>query len=373
MPVIVASLLGKAGTFTLLRDLMRESTNAPGLGGGGDTSMALYDEEDESTVEVSALDESKRLVFIPPPDEDWAPRPTDAGPDYRQSRKSDVVAIIASIFEDEEGFIAALEKSCADQFLKIRDYNISEEYETNENLKKRFGDSWLARCDVMLNDIKKSQRYDRSIHHLLLEANGDLGRSATLPLHPLILSRQFWPALKDEGTAAPSLSAAGGGEASSKMFSSMPSTSSNARQSTDSSNKELALEAVIADMEMPGQFSKALERYAAQFAKLAHSRRIRWLPGRGEVHIRLRMDDGRTIDEHVNALQASVIELASNITKSGDKEDKSEPLVSSLTVQEVAARLRVDEQYVNEAFGFWVSRNVLREHSPGHFSVMEHM
>lgn len=412
VPVIVASLLGHAGEFTLLRDLMRESTNAPGLGSGvGDSSVALYDDADEPDLtDLAAMDDSKRLVFIPPPDEDWAPRPTDAGPDYRQSRKSDVVAIVASIFEDEEGFIAALEKSCADQFLRVRNYDTSQEYETNENLKKRFGDAWLNRCDVMLNDIKKSQRFDRSIHRGMQQvlpedlSAQELGQHAANSLHPLILSRQFWPALKDDPSMPASSTRPGvPGTAAgvpSVMFASVPNAGSSRLSASTSRVPKgkipatgvdamaaaafTATEMATAEMQMPGQMAAALDQYGVQFSKLAHGRRVRWLPGRGEVHVRLTMDDGRQIDEHVLPLQAAVVELAAGAAPTppspdggveklaeGHVDGSRSPLPHTLVVAEAAAQLRVDARYVSEAAAFWATRGVLRESAPGTYAVVE--
>jgi hypothetical protein len=351
--VIVASLLGQAGDFTLLRDMMRETGESHGLG-AADTSIVVYDDEAEEgprqAVAMNHLvaDESARMVVLPSADEiDWAPRPVNAGPDYRQSRKSDVIAIIVSIFDDEEGFVAALEKSCAEQLVKVKSYDTSKEYETNENLKKRFGDAPLSRCDVMLNDIKKSQRYNRSIQNMHSSSHSTSQVSpAFKALHPFILSRQFWPPMK-ETAPLPT-------QATSTMFGSAAASTASTAGSSFSQKS----------VKMPGQFAKALDQYSDAFKATAPMRRIRWLNARESVSLELEMDDGRRIKERVNPVQAAVVEVAAGMSAS-----QKQPMTISLLVSE----LDMDEKTIMQAVYFWISRGVLKatEADPSSFVIGE--
>lgn len=399
IPVIVASILGQAGDFTLLRDMMRETADMSNLGRGGvvmggtaaDTSLTIYDDTaDGLTVDIAAMDESKRMVFIPEPDEDWAPRPVDAGPDYRQSRKSDVIAIIVSIFDDEEGFIAALERSCAEQIIQVRQYDTSKEYETNENLKKRFGDASMGRCNVMLNDVKRSQRVDRRVHRLIEQESTEIDGqaqdtyAALATLHPLILSRQFWPLFNDDGPApghAASSTAQGRTDGSSVMFASAPLATSGVSasfplptstvlQGTDPARSAPDGQADV----LPQSHKQALQVYQDDFDRVVHGRKLRWLPGRDVVHLEVRMDDGRTLDEKVTPLQAVVVQMAAAATttqQSIPPESRSaRPL--PLNLDDVAERLQVPADAVKKAMSFWTSRGVLAEVAPGSFAVVEH-
>lgn len=335
--VIVASLLGQAGDFTLLRDMMRETGESQGLG-RADTSIAIYDDEVEegsgNTMAMNHMiaDEATRMVVLPSADEvDWAPRPIGAGPDYRQSRKSDVIAIIVSIFDDEEGFVAALEKSCAEQLVKVEKYDTSKEYETNENLKKRFGDAPLSRCDVMLNDIKKSQRLNRSIQDM--HSSNPSMNPAFRALNPFILSRQFWPPMKEVAPMpAHSTSSMFGGTAAS----SAPTAASSLSQKS---------------VKMPGQFARALEQYQEAFKAAAPMRRLRWLNVRESVQLELEMNDGRRIKERVNPSQAAVVEIAAEMDAS-----PKQPMTISLLVNE----LDMDEKTIMQEVFFWINRGVLK-------------
>jgi anaphase-promoting complex subunit 2 len=374
IPVIVAGLLGQAGEFTLLRDMMRDSTDPStglhriGAMAAADMSMTIYDESNNLTqdqrdgiqVDIAAMDESKRMVFIPEPDDDWAPRPVDAGPDYRQSRKSDVIAIIVSIFDDEEGFINALERSCAEQIVKVRGYDSTKEYEMNENLKKRFGDASMSKCDVMLNDVKRSQRTDKRIHKMVEGGTDEVSSQQHLQathsvdaqtrqlldiLHPLILSRQFWPLIKDDDIVLPGTRAFGahgtsatGHAASSMMFTStLPSGT---------------LPANVEAQQMPLRYATALEAYQTLFPKVVHGRRLRWLPGRNVVHVHVELDDGRTLDEHVNPIQAAIIEHVGNLSSSAQQ---------TFTTSDLASELQVPDTAIRAAMSFWVSSAVFTE------------
>ena len=58
-----------------------------------------------------------------------------------------------------------------------------------ELLKKRFGDSALSSCEVMLRDVDESRRVTRQIHQ-------HFGDAAAEMLDATVLSRLCWPALR---------------------------------------------------------------------------------------------------------------------------------------------------------------------------------
>lgn len=397
IPVIVASLLGQAGDFTLLHHMMRETSDLnsglgrSGRGAAGDQSMTMYEDvtasglngivegmdTDSLNVDITAMDETKRMVFIPEPDEDWAPRPIDAGPDYRQSKKSDVIAIIISIFDDEQGFIAAIEKSCAEQIIQIRKYDSRKEYELNENLKKRFGDSSMNKCDVMLNDIKRSQRIDRRVHKIDTEAVQDIGddvKAAMSILHPLILSRQFWPLFNDDGTIPAqggvnpghgvNGSSGAGVNGASMMFASAPlAVSGAANQSASNTGAPVNGASTNEQEQLPKPYKEAMESYQNQFSKIVHGRKLRWLPGRNSVHVHIEMDNGQILDEYVTPLQACIIQTAAKKSTSSMGE-------KVIVVTEIAEELDVSVQAAQQAFSYWTSRRILNEAAPGRYVIV---
>ncbi|PWN91219.1 hypothetical protein FA10DRAFT_258640 [Acaromyces ingoldii] len=380
VPIIVSSLLGQSQDFTLLSDMMRD----PGQGSSAPAPTsadlsAMYDEEhpahpaDALVVDLSQQQHhhqhhhhhhnhhlyggiTQRSIMVPIDDPDWAPRPIDAGPDYRQSRKSDVIAMIISIFDDEAGFVEALERSTAEQIIKVENYDARNEYEINENLKRRFGDASLGKCDTIIKDVKKSQRYDRSIHdgHSQAQAQAQAGegkeeQGALAALHPLIISRQFWPDLEEEGAAARNASA-------STMFAKMSQSAPPAAASSSSKASALAASLSLdaappggARLKMPGQFLEAQERYVEKFKEVADMKTLRWMSARGRIRLELEMDDGRCIEEDVVPLQAAVLECVNNASDSGARPE------------EIARELECDARAVGEALAFWAAKGILGE------------
>jgi anaphase-promoting complex subunit 2 len=82
------------------------------------------------------------------------------------------------------------------------------EYRTLELLKQRFGEDSLHKCEVMLKDIKSSDRCSININAKLNEDSAEYDTDAdtgdaqclTSVVHPMIVSQVFWPQLP--GTSA---------------------------------------------------------------------------------------------------------------------------------------------------------------------------
>lgn len=311
----------------------------------------------------------------------WLPRPIDAGPSYRQSASADVIAMLVSIFEDRATFVKALEVSMAQSLLKsTRGYDVQLEYRNNEVLKRRFGDTALARCDVMLQDVVDSRRVGLGVWGLLEQAKAmDAQRSvegtATPPpppvslpasvltklpkdyardeatmraMKPLITSRHFWPDL--EGTEAPP-----------------PSPSSNttsAPNAPGSSSRQSATLGSVGpppgglDLKLPGTLGRSLSHYNRAFSAVRESRRLRWMSGYGSAQIKVEMRDGRTWSERVDPIKAAVL------VKAGE-EGAATP-ENPLSRRELAEEMGVvgvgeGERLLESAFQWCVAREVLVE------------
>ena len=72
-----------------------------------------------------------------------------------------------------------------------------------ELLKQRFGEESLHKCEVMLKDIKSSDRCSINIEKKLdkdsseydTDADGGEAQCLTNVVHPMIISQVFWPQL----------------------------------------------------------------------------------------------------------------------------------------------------------------------------------
>lgn len=138
--VIVSGLIGE-GESTLLRqelegginsasagigalDSNEDAAKSAGIKSGIDDEDEDYDEEDEGPPNWN--------------DENWEPRPTDAGPNFNQSKSEDIINILITIFDDRLGFVKALEQTTAEQLIKIRGYDSSREVSCQQRWTRRY-------------------------------------------------------------------------------------------------------------------------------------------------------------------------------------------------------------------------------------------
>ena len=291
--VVVAALLGTDPAFALLR------TELESAAGAAAPPARWGDEDPYSRVEYWA-------------DANWAPRPVDAGPEYNQMRSRDVVDLLVSIFSDRDGFIQALEEHTARQLVQIVNYDTARVEQNHAIFTKRFGETSLHHCDVMLGDVRASRELDATFH-----IGGVAHEEAAVALHPLVISRQFWP-----DTEAPSLT-------------------------------------------MPARLAGALDAFVAHFARTQPTRRLRWLLHLGSVDVEVELDGGRTIALRVSPLQAAVAELVASVSVRVEG-------ACVVTADDIATELSLDRPGALGALRFWAAHGVLQElaeGTPGSFEV----
>jgi len=79
----------------------------------------------------------------------------------------------------------------AEKLMSARNFNIDEEIRNIELLKKRFGESPLQTCDIIVKDVKDSKRNDNIIHN----ERGPSGETefSLQQMHCLAVSKGYWP------------------------------------------------------------------------------------------------------------------------------------------------------------------------------------
>ncbi|KAM5531321.1 hypothetical protein V8D89_015036 [Ganoderma adspersum] len=260
------------------------------LVGDGESGDSLVDENEP----IQPLQQRQADDFVDP---NWEPEPIDAGPDFRTNKPTDVISTLVSIYDSKDLFVKELQVLLAQRLLAVTDGNYERERRNIEILKIRFGEAALQVCEVMLRDMTDSRRIDQHVQ-----------QKKTMPLHPTIVSRHFWPPLQ-----------------------------------TGSFN-------------MPGQFKDIQDAYAGEFHTFKPDKKLYWLPHLGTISLEIELQD-RTVNAEVPPIEAAVIELFS--TK------------DTWDVAELAAEIKVDRAAVLKALMTWVDLGVLKEEDTTRYKLLE--
>lgn len=208
--------------------------------------------------------------------------------DFHLSRSGDIIQILVSIYDTKDVFIQEFQVLLAQSLLEVKDYEISRhvgiqqcylevrgfisplQVRNVETLKKRFGESSLSTCEVMLKDLADSKRIDQNIHGVAEMVSSQYLRSVQEvqakclrkqnPMHPTIVSHLFWPALQSSR------------------------------------------------LRLPHHLAALQQSYQQAFTSFKPDKYLRWMPHLGSVDVEIELDD-RTLALQVTPLQAAVAEL----------------------------------------------------------------
>ena len=299
-------------------------------------AMLLNDPDQQRRVEVDDED-------LDWDDMKWVPDPVDAGVNYKRPRSEDVIGTVISTLGAEDVFIKEFQTIIADNLLSTQT-NFTQEQRVLDLLKKRFGESALQNCEVMIKDIFDSRKVDTMIRMV------ELGKPALAP-------RVF-------GTPAPTTSHVDAG------------------QQLDMDEEEQGLlpyqarilsrlywpNIVQETFTLPRPVVEQQARYGRGYECLKSARKLTWLHQLGQATVELELED-RTVNVECRTFEAAVIYAFED----GDdgKEDHSGP--AHRTVQELHEHLQMDEELVLQALEFWESQQVLARypHDQDMFVVLE--
>ena len=244
-------------------------------------------------------------------DMSWVPDPVDAGPNYKRPKNEDVVGTLINALGSQEIFIKEFQMIIAERLLS-KQPSFQQEIKVLSLLKKRFGEAALQNCDVMVKDIYDSKRVDALLRKAIRGSDGR--KTSTVNYHSKILSRLFWPSLPNDPFTVP---------------------------------------APVAELQ--GQ-------YEAGFEQLRTSRKLGWLDHLGSAIVQLDLDD-RSIEQECKTYEAAVI-YAFHDDGSGSQQR---------TFNELWEALMIDEDLLESALRFWVSKRVLRDVGNRTFVVLERL
>ncbi|KAI1470428.1 uncharacterized protein F4812DRAFT_265306 [Daldinia caldariorum] len=242
-------------------------------------------------------------------DLEWTPAPVDAGSNYRRQKSEDVIGTLIGALGSPEVFIKEFQSIIGERLLSERT-GFKQEVGVLDLLKKRFGESSLQACDVMIKDIQDSARLDGAIHRGAVYHPDKVAQDWTI--HARILSRLYWPEVGEERFVLPSS---------------------------------------VAEMQ---------KTYETIFERLKPSRKIKWLNHLGQATVELELED-RTISEKVRTYEAAVINAFS--------EENS----SSWAFDDLWMKLEMDEDLLTAALEFWEKKQVLRRLPDNTYAVIERL
>ncbi|KAK9439172.1 putative anaphase-promoting complex subunit ApcB [Metarhizium brunneum] len=281
------------------------------------------DESKQRLVELAVLlDEASQQQRSHVDDEDldwddmaWVPDPVDAGPNYKRPKNEDVIGTLINALGSQEIFIKEFQMIIAERLLSNQ-AGFQQEIKVLSLLKKRFGENALQNCDVMVKDVYDSRRVDALLRKNLPSTDGQQANHPhPVNYHSKILSRLFWPSLPK------------------------------------------------APFTVPAPVAEIQRKYEAGFEQLKTCRKLTWLDHLGMATVRLDLDD-RTLEQECKTYEAAVIYAFQD-----DEGSAHGP--QQRTFNTLWEKLMIDEDLLESALRFWVSKRVLREVGNQTYEVLE--
>ncbi|PHH59471.1 hypothetical protein CDD81_3161 [Ophiocordyceps australis] len=243
----------------------------------------------------------------------WVPDPADAGVNYKRPKNEDVTGTLIKALGSQEIFIREFQIIMAERLLSSQT-DFKQEGKVLLLLKKMFGDNALQNCDVMIKDMMDSRSLDdlvvKSLHAAI-----DPG-DAAVTFHSKILSRLFWPGLPRE------------------------------------------------TFQVPRSVAQVRHRYEAGFEQLKSMRKLDWLEHLGSAMVRLDLQD-RTIELECRTYEAAVIYAFAD--------NGSEQPGVQRSFNQLWQDLKMDEDLLEAALDFWISKQVLRNMGNQTYTVLEQL
>ncbi len=244
----------------------------------------------------------------------WLPDPIDATQDsttHKSMRSSDIVSILVNIYESKDLFVEEYQRLLAQRLLTNFECNLEHERRNLELLTLRFGESDLHSCEVMLKDVKESERINQRINAGEIEAY----KLDKFPINSLILSAQFWP----EKLGLPSIEDVSG-------------------------------------LKLPPQVSDGSDIYTKAFETIKGSRTLNWMSHLGLVQLELDFN-GRKLNYSVPPIQATII---------WHFQDKQ-----IWTINELSEVMAIPPSILRRRIALWQNKGILKETTTDRFVLIE--
>lgn len=229
---------------------------------------------------------------------EWNPIPRRAVKSVINSlnKKSDLVSMLINIYGSQEHFMEEYRVFLSKKLVHNASFDVSSEIKDLEMLKKRFGESNVHKCEVMLQDVHNSKRINTFVHEV---SNPDLFLTLD-KLHCLIISGYFWPVDENEHK-----------------------------------------------FKLPEKLASSYSEFLKRYELIRASRKLKYHESLGSVNLTLEFLNGSKTWENVQPLQAAIICLFDDV----------EGYKSS---EELANSLGINSRQLRKEISFWESRGVIK-------------
>ncbi|KAJ4216282.1 hypothetical protein NW759_009529 [Fusarium solani] len=244
----------------------------------------------------------------------WVPDPADAGVNYKRPRNEDVIGTLINALGSQDIFIKEFQLILAERLLSNQ-RSFLQETKVLSLLRKRFGENALQNCDVMMRDIQDSKTVNSAIRPNLHQPPGSTDQ---LYYEAKTLSRLYWPGLSKEPFTVPR---------------------------------------PIAIMQ---------RQYEREFEDLKASQKLTWLDQLGSAIVKLDFED-RSVELECKTYEAAVIYAFQ------DENGQSESGPVQRNFNDIWQQLMIDEDLLEAALKFWVSKKVLRDIGQQNYTVLERL
>lgn len=167
---------------------------------------------------------------------------------------SNPVQLLIAACKSKKVFLEEYRRFLASNLLTTNSYDTDNEVRLLEVLKRSFGAHKFHECDVMIKDIDDGKRVDKMIH--------DKSTSITPDFHGLILSKHYWPEMKDAET----------------------------------------------QVKLPADFMPYMDMYGSSYNSLKSNRKLTWLPALAKANMDVQLGD-QTINVNLTPWGARILSL----------------------------------------------------------------
>ncbi|KAK6355144.1 hypothetical protein TWF696_004265 [Orbilia brochopaga] len=258
-------------------------------------------------------------------DMEWQPDPSDAGPEYRRDKGTDIISHLFTMLESTK-FINEFQNQLGKRLLLQPTSEFLREKATIELLKVRFGENEMQNAAVMLKDLSESRKTDAHLRDTTyskqiartLASNGIL--DDLTEIHLKVISRLFWPQhMISEG-----------------------------------------------DFKLPPNIADTVELFNHEFETYKKSRKLNWLNEEGFAVVELELSDRAYRYKQVPTYAATLIhtfgEPPDRPPADIPKELNGGQVGNAWSKDQLTEKLSMNAELLRKSLDYWIERNILTEY-----------